>query len=514
MMVYKKHLYITSLNPLAQLVRVKTDLLGYINIDNEIQTNDTKWGEVKREWSPPKPGQICDVSKLTRTNTYQHINKDWRNHKREILDDDDIKSLIKHGGLINGKAGSGKSTTLKKIVEALPENCFLVGAFTHKASNIVNGTTLHRLLGIDVKTRKFNYKLIKSYVNAGITHIFIDEVSMIPSWIWNILAHIKREYGFVFIGCGDWKQLAPVEEEHIDFENSWIVKYLFSRNLYVLVKIWRFNEDVLLQDAHTVSDGGKIDFTKYNNKEHELSLCHSNDAVDAINKKWNEHYAKKHNKTKEVNGFDNTKFIMYPGLNIMAYKTHNTYKFTNSQELKIISWTDNSIQLKNEKNELIEIEMERTTSFKPRFAMTVHKSQGSTFTENYSIYEYEDMTSRMLYVALTRARDKQQINFCKIDDYKPHTGYIYCYEYSGRCYIGSTNNLSKRKQEHKEGTKAGYTKFKKAIKEYGFDNFNYKVLETIKYSNIRELWRLEDEYIIKHNSIDNGYNIRMNKIYN
>ena len=54
--------------------------------------------------------------------------------------------------------------------------------------------------------------------------------------------------------------------------------------------------------------------------------------------------------------------------------------------------------------------MERITSFKPRFAMTVHKSQGSTFTENYSIYEYEDMTSRMLYVALTRARDKQQIN--------------------------------------------------------------------------------------------------------
>ena len=40
--------------------------------------------------------------------------------------------------------------------------------------------------------------------------------------------------------------------------------------------------------------------------------------------------------------------------------------------------------------------------------------------------------------------------------------------------------------------------------------FNYKVLETIKYSNIRELWRLEDEYIIKHNSIDNGFNSRKN----
>ena len=34
--IYKKHLYIMSLNPRAELVTVKTDLLGYINIDKEI----------------------------------------------------------------------------------------------------------------------------------------------------------------------------------------------------------------------------------------------------------------------------------------------------------------------------------------------------------------------------------------------------------------------------------------------------------------------------------------------
>ena len=158
----------------------------------------------------------------------------------------------------------------------------------------------------------------------------------------------------------------------------------------------------------------------------------------------------------------------------MASKTHNTYKFTNSQELEILSWTDNTIQLKTEKNNVIEIEMERTTSFKPRYAMTVHNSQGSTFTENYSIYEYETMKSRMLYVALTRARNIKQINFCKIDNYKHHTGYIYSYEYGGRYYIGSTRNLEKRKTEHKDGTKAGNTMFQLAIKKYGFNKLNIK----------------------------------------
>ena len=50
------------------------------------------------------------------------------------------------------------------------------------------------------------------------------------------------------------------------------------------------------------------------------------------------------------------------------------------------------------------------------------------------------------------------------------------------------------------------------FKKHGFDNFKYKVLQTIKYSSIRELWELEDTYINKFNSIENGFNCRFNKI--
>ena len=116
------------------------------------------------------------------------------------------------------------------------------------------------------------------------------------------------------------------------------------------------------------------------------------------------------------------------------------------------------------------------------------------------------MKPRMLYVALTRARNKQQVNFCEIEHYEPHTGHIYSYEYKGRYYIGSTKDLKQRKQEHENGTKAGDTKFKKAICLYGFNNFTYKVMETINYGNIKELWALEDSYINKFDSIENGFN--------
>ena len=60
---------------------------------------------------------------------------------------------------------------------------------------------------------------------------------MIPSWIWNILAHLKRKHNFIIIGAGDWGQLPPVHEEHIDFENSWIVKYVFNYNLNEVVEV-------------------------------------------------------------------------------------------------------------------------------------------------------------------------------------------------------------------------------------------------------------------------------------
>ena len=136
-----------------------------------------------------------------------------------------------------------------------------------------------------------------------------------------------------------------------------------------------------------------------------------------------------------------------------------------------------------------------TTNFKPKFAMTCHKAQGSTFTRPFSIYEYKTMKPRMLYVAITMGRNNTQVNFCDGECYKPYTGHIYSYEYNGRFYIGATINLTKRKQEHKDGTKSGGTKFQNAIKLYEINNFKYKVLQTIKYSKILEMWELEDIYI-------------------
>ena len=105
-------------------------------------------------------------------------------------------------------------------------------------------------------------------------------------------------------------------------KNSWIVKYVFKSPYYELTKAWRFNDSRLLRDAHAASNGEATNFSGYKSVEHPLALCYTNDAVNAINKKWND-YVAQHTK-KKVTGHDRIKVQVYVGSMLMAYNHINT----------------------------------------------------------------------------------------------------------------------------------------------------------------------------------------------
>ena len=56
----------------------------------------------------------------------------------------------------------------------------------------------------------------------------------------------------------------------------------------------------------------------------------------------------------------------------------------------------------------------------------------------------------MLYVSLTRTKQKEFANFCDISLYKPYVGYIYRYSFTGKSYIGSTDDIKKDKKNIKQ----------------------------------------------------------------
>ena len=79
---------------------------------------------------------------------------------------------------------------------------------------------------------------------------------------------------------------------------------------------------------------------------------------------------------------------------------------------------------------------------------------------------------------------------------------------SGNVYIGQTvKSLEERKHNHflSSLSKNSKSKFHKAIKSYGIDNFNWEVVDTANSKD--ELNQKEIQHISEYNSIEDGYNM-------
>jgi len=94
-------------------------------------------------------------------------------------------------------------------------------------------------------------------------------------------------------------------------------------------------------------------------------------------------------------------------------------------------------------------------------------------------------------------------------------GYIYLYthrksETEIKYYVGQTIHLVRRQHEHRKARGNFY--FDKAVKKYGYEAFEFSILEEIDLPTKAEvktkLDELEIYYITKYNSISNGYNIK------
>lgn len=96
-------------------------------------------------------------------------------------------------------------------------------------------------------------------------------------------------------------------------------------------------------------------------------------------------------------------------------------------------------------------------------------------------------------------------------------GTIYCHTniINGKKYIGQTTKIPYTlRWKSQENSYRSSSKFYNAIKKYGWQNFKHEVIEQIQEQNIHDLLNklneLEEFYIIKYDSIANGYNQKSN----
>lgn len=238
---------------------------------------------------------------------------------------------------LTGKAGTGKTTLLKKILETTHKNVVVVAPTGIAALN-AGGVTIHSMFqlpfggfipdsiyqndfsnNIKFETKKtlgrhFRMSGVKKAVIQNMELLIIDEVSMLRPDVLDAMDFMMQSVrkkkvpfgGIQVLFIGDLLQLPPVvkEEEWQVLKNYYGGKFFFHSQvvqlnppLYLeLSKIFRQNDDTfidLLESLrnNTISEKQRNELNKYvqpnfDSKKHEgyIMLTTHNHKVDAINK--------------------------------------------------------------------------------------------------------------------------------------------------------------------------------------------------------------------------------------
>ena len=100
---------------------------------------------------------------------------------------------------------------------------------------------------------------------------------------------------------------------------------------------------------------------------------------------------------------------------IMSYKTNKKLNIVNNERFVIDDVRNGIIYYSNDMKKDQEIKVnEFQNFFYIAYATTIHKSQASTFDFSYTVHEWNKLDTRLKYVALSRATNKNKINILTI----------------------------------------------------------------------------------------------------
>jgi ATP-dependent exoDNAse (exonuclease V) alpha subunit len=154
-----------------------------------------------------------------RSETFRHEKKQWQN----IQDCSDnnfepfVEMVLGNNMSINidGRGGTGKSTLIGKLQNALDEKGlkYVTLAPSNKAARQIKGDTIHKFI------KKHPSKII---TELNLDCIIIDEISMGHEMLYKYFLVIKKlKPNLKFIVAGNFDQLLPVKDRaDFDYQSS------------------------------------------------------------------------------------------------------------------------------------------------------------------------------------------------------------------------------------------------------------------------------------------------------
>lgn len=376
-------------------------------------------------------------------------------------------SAVYHGKniFLTGKAGTGKSFIVKKIIKDL--KCLgkkvVAIAPTGVAANNIGGQTIHSLFSLnpfgvmDYESTNF-LKTEKKRLMKELDTIIIDEVSMLRPDVldgihWTLIKNgcpglDKKQVIFV----GDLKQLPPV----LDDNTRSVLWRVYDGDAFTFAKIYnklniesieldevlrQSNED-FISALNIVRDGGKSEYFKqfvgkgYKGiilAPHNTTVAKYNvEGINAIsgpeivftakiegNAKADEFNLESVVKVKQgakIMYLANSKDNPLVNGTLGTFWTHNNLHYIRVKDedyaIKELTFTKKEYVFNEKKNqlELKEIGSIEQMPIKLAYALSIHKSQGLTFEEVTVDLTRACFQKEQLYVALSRVTSPEGLS--------------------------------------------------------------------------------------------------------
>lgn len=340
-----------------------------------------------------------------------------------------VEKIIKQPvSFLTGYAGTGKTFVIKKVLEALGymhptnDNYAVATAIAGKAvKNFVESVE-----GIEINTSTIaGVRYVETYRHlfANASTIVVDEFSMISLHDLAFLFKLNPEARYIFIG--DSNQLPAIGLDTL--------KRLEDEELLIPIKLTipkRQGEDSgIFKDSMEIVNGNVPKFehsdsvVKFNSADHEYTveeIITENPDADVFLVAQNE-VRQTINRIKHADVLENAEHILEfdgnqqfaEGDKIIVGKNNPDTDLMNGDLLDVVYHND-SFWLKEKNGNEIKF-LESTFDWQAHkadlgFAITIHKSQGSTIDNVVTILGYTRLQSRnILYTALTRAKNQHTL---------------------------------------------------------------------------------------------------------
>lgn len=316
---------------------------------------------------------------------------------------------------IDGPAGAGKSFLIKSIQQELKskDKKYVTLCPTNISALVIpDGQTLHKFRNTMKK---------QTYIkNNNIEYIFVDEISMVHEMFYKFLLLIKKlNPQTKFIVSGDFYQLLPVNDRYTkdNYSESQALFEICDGNRFIMTTCRRA-DDSLFNICKAIKNDEIIDESEFGSKLYKTNLCFTNKKRMLINRMMMDYniekYGKQGLKLPKRNFNENSQDVnLFKNTPIISMKNNSKLNIVNNEQFKIDKIDSHTIYFSNDMKKELTIPIDQfQKTFFVAYAMTIHKSQGATFTKPYTIHEWNHprMDKRLKYVALSRATSKELIN--------------------------------------------------------------------------------------------------------